>query len=342
MLPVSVIIPARNEGDNIARLIESLRTQIAPPAEIIVVDAGSTDDTAKKAAEAGAKVILVDRAYPGQARNIGIRHAQYDIIACWDASMRVAPDTLNKLVTPLLQGQADLVQGHLEIKPQSLVSSIYLLLLLPPHNYHLPDGTKMYAPPVACTAFRRNLWEAVNGFRPWRAREDSDFRKRLMTLNPRIQYIPEAVSYWEAADSWVSLLRKVRLYGRHNLLSGQPREWYASLVKVYSAYLAASLTAGILGGLGTGIGSFIAMTLGGGLLRALRKIFRHGAAFKEKTSQNPYAPRIIFLTTGLLVATDIASFLGAMDWLLLDKLKLKPERFPEPTVLGELLPPLPQ
>ncbi|GIV23134.1 MAG: hypothetical protein KatS3mg025_0793 [Bacteroidia bacterium] len=56
MLPVSVIIPARNEASNIGRLLESLTTQDPPPGEILVIDAGSTDDTGKIARAYGATV----------------------------------------------------------------------------------------------------------------------------------------------------------------------------------------------------------------------------------------------------------------------------------------------
>ncbi|MCX7652522.1 MAG: glycosyltransferase [Bacteroidia bacterium] len=342
MLPVSLIIPAKNEGDNIVGLIQSLRAQTTPPAEIIVVDAGSSDQTAALATQAGARVIQVNQAYPGQARNVGITYAKSDIIALWDASMKVKADTLEKLITPILQNEADLVQGHLDIRPVTLPSAIYFLLLLPPYNHRLPDGKKMYAPPVACTAFHRKLWRAVGGFRSWRAREDSDFRNRIQGLNPRIHYAPEAVSFWEPAESWASLLRKVRLYGRHNILSGEPAQWYSGLIRVYGSYAAISVIAGMFGGVALGLSTFTLAILAGGWLRSLRKIIQHGPYFKEKAAQNPYAPKIMFLTTGLLVATDIASFLGAVDWLLLDKLRLNPELFPEPIVLSELSPTLRQ
>lgn len=54
---VSVIIPARDEEQNLPVLLDSLNRQIPPPEEIIVVDDGSTDRTAELARAAGARVI---------------------------------------------------------------------------------------------------------------------------------------------------------------------------------------------------------------------------------------------------------------------------------------------
>ena len=54
---ISVIIPARNEEQNLPRLLRSLRHQPIPPEEIIVVDDDSTDGTAAVARELGARVV---------------------------------------------------------------------------------------------------------------------------------------------------------------------------------------------------------------------------------------------------------------------------------------------
>ena len=56
---ISIIIPARNEEANIARLLESIQQQSSPPLETIVVNDGSTDNTASIASQLGARVIDV-------------------------------------------------------------------------------------------------------------------------------------------------------------------------------------------------------------------------------------------------------------------------------------------
>ena len=56
---ISIIIPARNEEANIARLLESIQQQSSQPLETIVVNDGSTDNTASIASQLGARVIDV-------------------------------------------------------------------------------------------------------------------------------------------------------------------------------------------------------------------------------------------------------------------------------------------
>ena len=57
---ISIIIPARNEEANIARLLESIQQQSSQPLETIVVNDGSTDNTASVATKLGARVIDVE------------------------------------------------------------------------------------------------------------------------------------------------------------------------------------------------------------------------------------------------------------------------------------------
>jgi glycosyltransferase involved in cell wall biosynthesis len=57
VVPVTVIVPAYNEGASLADTLISLLTQTVAPAEILVVDDCSTDDTADVAARLGVRVL---------------------------------------------------------------------------------------------------------------------------------------------------------------------------------------------------------------------------------------------------------------------------------------------
>ncbi|HRB03908.1 MAG TPA: glycosyltransferase family A protein, partial [Ilumatobacteraceae bacterium] len=84
---VSVVIPAYNAGPFIDAAIESIVTQDSPPDEIIVVDDGSSDDTAKRCAEWGDRVHLIRQARHGvgRARNVGVDTATGRLLAFLDA-----------------------------------------------------------------------------------------------------------------------------------------------------------------------------------------------------------------------------------------------------------------
>lgn len=93
-LPVSVVIPAYNAERFVGDALASVRAQTAPPAEIIVVDDGSTDGTAAVARAAGATVITQPNGGVAVARNTGIRAASAEWVALLDADDLWQPEKL--------------------------------------------------------------------------------------------------------------------------------------------------------------------------------------------------------------------------------------------------------
>ncbi len=102
-LPVSIIIPAYNEGDGIAEVVERVsRVMDDRPKEtweLLVVDDGSADATAERAEAAGARVIRhpVNRGY-GASLKTGIRRAQHAHVAILDADCTYPPEALPELL----------------------------------------------------------------------------------------------------------------------------------------------------------------------------------------------------------------------------------------------------
>jgi glycosyltransferase involved in cell wall biosynthesis len=84
-LPIAVVIPAYNRARHVASAIESVLAQTRVPAEIIVVDDGSTDDTAAVAESFGANVLRQSNAGVSAARNAGVRIARSPWIAFLDS-----------------------------------------------------------------------------------------------------------------------------------------------------------------------------------------------------------------------------------------------------------------
>jgi glycosyltransferase involved in cell wall biosynthesis len=84
---VSVVIPAYNQGKFLRESINSALAQTHPPAEIIVVDDGSTDDTREQLKTFGDRVTYMfqQNAGPSAARNAGVRRARGEWVAFLDA-----------------------------------------------------------------------------------------------------------------------------------------------------------------------------------------------------------------------------------------------------------------
>lgn len=106
---ISLIIPALNEADCLpALLAEAPRALLH---EIIVVDNGSTDETAAVARLAGARVVSEPQRGYGAACAAGVAAATGDILVFMDGDGSFVPQELAHLVAPLVAGQADFVLG---------------------------------------------------------------------------------------------------------------------------------------------------------------------------------------------------------------------------------------
>lgn len=111
-MKTAVIIPALNEAGNIEELVKQTLVQSA--AWVIVVDNGSTDETAVLAAKAGAHVIAEPRRGYGYACAAGTAaalHYNADILLYMDGDFSSLPQEMARLTAPIAANQADLVLG---------------------------------------------------------------------------------------------------------------------------------------------------------------------------------------------------------------------------------------
>ena len=114
MTPV-LIIPALNEAQALRQVLEEIPSGVF--GEIIVVDNGSTDDTAHVARSAGATVVVEQRRGYGSACLAGISALprEADVVVFMDADGSDRPSDADALIDPIGQGEADLVIGSREL-----------------------------------------------------------------------------------------------------------------------------------------------------------------------------------------------------------------------------------
>lgn len=107
---ISVVLPAKNEAEGLARTLPALREQW-PQAEVIVVDDGSTDATAAVAAEHGARVLSSPYSMGnGAAIKRGARAATGEVIVFMDADGQHSAAHMGLLLDKLAEGY-DMVVG---------------------------------------------------------------------------------------------------------------------------------------------------------------------------------------------------------------------------------------
>src|SRR5437867_2924147 len=114
---VSIIIPTRNEAENIAPLVSHIVASAVAFREILFIDDDSSDGTPEVirslAANHSIRLIEQDREEPGLAAAVmsGARAAKGELLLVMDADLSHPPGRINDLLAPLLEGTADLVIG---------------------------------------------------------------------------------------------------------------------------------------------------------------------------------------------------------------------------------------
>jgi glucosyl-dolichyl phosphate glucuronosyltransferase len=122
---VSIIICTRNRADSLAQTLRALvdcKIPLDIKAELLVVDNGSTDRTeqivnAADIPKIRARYILEPRTGQSHARNRGIAESGGEAILFTDDDVRLQPDWIERMARPLLNGEADAVQGGIKIAP---------------------------------------------------------------------------------------------------------------------------------------------------------------------------------------------------------------------------------
>lgn len=122
---LSVIIPVFNEQATIAEVIDMVsRVELPIEREIIVVDDGSTDSTAAILHTISPKIreihIATENMGKGSAVRIGLRLARGDLILIQDADLELDANEYDRLLAPILSGEANVVYGSRFLRPNKV------------------------------------------------------------------------------------------------------------------------------------------------------------------------------------------------------------------------------
>ena len=164
---LSIILPAKNEAEGLRHVLPALRREF-PLAELIVVDDGSTDDTAAIASAAGARVLSAPYGMGnGAAVKRGARAASGDILVFLDADGQHDPAHIHLLLAKLGQGY-DMAVGARSRDGQAnvgrgLANGLYNRLASWMTGHRILDLTSGFRA-VRADRFREFLHLLPNGF----------------------------------------------------------------------------------------------------------------------------------------------------------------------------------
>jgi glycosyltransferase involved in cell wall biosynthesis len=160
---VSAVIPAFNEHERIADTVSALR-RIDGIDEIIVVDDGSSDNTAICAEKAGADTVVRQRnAGKGAALTAGVAIASGEILLLIDADLGETACEASKLLQPVRTGSADMTIATFPVIPGK-GGGVGLVVRLARWGIRRLTGRLVAAPLSGQRAVTRKLLDEVGGF----------------------------------------------------------------------------------------------------------------------------------------------------------------------------------
>ncbi len=230
---VSILVAARNESASIESCITALASQDFDHSryEIVVINDGSTDDTAKilrslSQDKKNIQVLTVNPTSPGKsgrkrsALEAGIRASKGDIILTTDADCVVGRSWITSMVHSFTPATALVAGPVLQLQGSSLVSKISALEFL--GLMTVTAGLFGTGKPIVCNganlAFRRSAFDAAGGYGPLSPFAEDEallhriMRRKLGTVsfckNPkalvRTQAEPSLNSFWSRRVRWSS------------------------------------------------------------------------------------------------------------------------------------------
>ncbi len=200
---VSVVIPTWRGAEHISLLLQSLWRQTLCPAEVIVIDSSSTDDTASIAAEAGCTVEVIPKAAfdHGATRNLAARMARGEILVFMTQDAAPAgADFLERLVQPIQQGKASAAYARQLPHPDTPPPEAFARGFNYPAGSHLKSladlprlRIKTFFFSNVASAIDREVFEQLGGF-PEHVimNEDMHFAAKLLMSGRKIAYQAEA------------------------------------------------------------------------------------------------------------------------------------------------------
>ena len=216
---VSIIVPGRNEGEHIYKLVQSMKEQSYTNYEFIVIDDGSNDDT-QQICKSLQKNGFIDlflrndvRGGKASAANLGFRYARGKIIVHLDADCSYDNDALEKIIIPFyLDENIGAVGGNILVRnyKDSLCATLQAIEYADTISVGRITSSYLGIYRVVSGAFGAFKKEALDRVGGWDIGPglDGDITVKLRKLDYKIAFEPEAICQTSVPDTFRKLIKQ--------------------------------------------------------------------------------------------------------------------------------------
>lgn len=208
-MKISLITTVLNEENQISYFIDSVLRQSLKPEELVIADAGSTDETIKfinnyrskiKRAGIDLKVLVMNGANRSVGRNLAIKNSESEIIAVSDVGCILDKDWLKNLTVPFLNNKIKVVSGYYLAKTESIFEKC-----VAPFFCVMPDTLEKlmkkkdfeFLPSSRSLAFKKEVWKKVGGYpKELNYCEDLVFDQKIKKEGYNFFFASDAIVYW--------------------------------------------------------------------------------------------------------------------------------------------------
>lgn len=223
MPPISILVPAYNEGVLLKGTVESLLALDYPEYEVVLIDDGSKDDTRDVARELvgtyvarGRSVVvkLVEKPNGGKstALNAGIQVAAHDLVLCVDGDSQLAEESLKAVVQHMRDPDVGAVAGNVKVANRDNIwTKLQALEYVEGLNFARSAQSALQLVniiPGPVGLFRKEALYDAGLYASDTFAEDCDVTLKIIRAGWRVNYEPEAISYTEAPEKLTDLLKQ--------------------------------------------------------------------------------------------------------------------------------------
>lgn len=246
-IKTSLITTVLNEEKGIGSFLDSVDKQTQKVDELIIVDAGSTDNTVSiinqyKQKKSGVEIKLyIQKGNRSQGRNYAIEKATSEIILCSDVGCILDKSWVKKITNPFYGLGIDVVSGFYKPKVKTVFEKC-----LSTYTCTMPDRVdpENFLPSSRSVAFKKSVWKKVKGYpEELDTCEDLVFDKKLKEQKFNFKFQKEAYVWWpqrkNIIQAFFQFLNYAKGDGRARYIRGQiPLIYLRYLLGVMFLYLA--------------------------------------------------------------------------------------------------------